>query len=201
MRSTFASGLSILLTTMTMGTPAALAWSIASTVCGMTPSSAATTMAAMSVTLAPRARIAVKAAWPGVSMKVTSCAVVAHLVGADVLRDAARLAGRDRGVADGVEQARLAVVDVAHDGDHRGARNEVGRVVDGLGLERRLLVGGVGDLDLAAEVAGEHLDGLVAEGLRDGHHLAVPHQGLDDLRGGHAEQLRDVLDRGARTAP
>ena len=70
--SMLASGLSILLTTMTMGTPAALAWSMASTVCGMTPSSAATTMTAMSVTLAPRARMAVKAAWPGVSRKVMS---------------------------------------------------------------------------------------------------------------------------------
>ena len=44
--------------------------------------------------------------------------VVPHLVGADVLRDAAGLAGRHGGVADGVEQAGLAVVDVAHDGDH-----------------------------------------------------------------------------------
>ncbi len=62
MRSMLASGLSILLTAMTIGTPAALAWSMASIVCGMTPSSAATTRTAMSVTLAPRARIAVKAA-------------------------------------------------------------------------------------------------------------------------------------------
>ena len=53
-----------------IGTPAALAWSIASLVWGMTPSSAATTSTTMSVTLAPRARIAVKAAWPGVSRKV-----------------------------------------------------------------------------------------------------------------------------------
>ena len=37
----------------------------------MTPSSAATTSTTMSVTFAPRARIAVKASWPGVSMKVT----------------------------------------------------------------------------------------------------------------------------------
>ena len=35
------------------------------------PSSAATTMIATSVTCAPRARISVNAAWPGVSMKVT----------------------------------------------------------------------------------------------------------------------------------
>ena len=104
---------------MTIGTPAALAWSMASTVCGMTPSSAATTMAAMSVTLAPRARMAVNAAWPGRVDEGDELAVVLHLVGADVLRDAAGLAGRHGGVADGVEQARLAVVDVAHDGDDR----------------------------------------------------------------------------------
>ncbi len=52
------------------GAPAALAWFRASTVCGMTPSSAATTSTTMSVTFAPRARMAVNASWPGVSMKV-----------------------------------------------------------------------------------------------------------------------------------
>jgi hypothetical protein len=48
--------------------------------------------------------------------------VDAHLVGADVLRDAARLARGDARAADGVQQARLAVVDVAQDGDDRWAR-------------------------------------------------------------------------------
>ena len=52
------------------GAPAALAWRIASMVCGITPSSAATTSTTMSVTEAPRARMAVNASWPGVSMKV-----------------------------------------------------------------------------------------------------------------------------------
>jgi len=37
----------------TMGTSAAFAWLIASKVCGMTPSLAATTMTAMSVDFAP----------------------------------------------------------------------------------------------------------------------------------------------------
>ena len=60
----------ILLLATIIGTFAARAWLRASTVCGMTPSSAATTSTTMSVTLAPRARMAVKAAWPGVSMKV-----------------------------------------------------------------------------------------------------------------------------------
>ena len=53
-----------------IGTSATRAWLIASTVCGITPSSAATTRIAMSVASAPRARIAVNASWPGVSMKV-----------------------------------------------------------------------------------------------------------------------------------
>ena len=52
---------------MTSGTLAAFAWLIASSVWGMTPSSAATTITAMSVTRAPRARIEVNASWPGVS--------------------------------------------------------------------------------------------------------------------------------------
>ena len=65
-----ACGLSILLIATMIGTPAALAWLIDSIVCGITLSSAATTRMAMSVACAPRARIAVKAAWPGVSMKV-----------------------------------------------------------------------------------------------------------------------------------
>jgi len=69
-RSGLASDLSILLSATTIGTFAALAWWIASTVCGITPSSAATTSTTMSVILAPRARIAVKASCPGVSRKV-----------------------------------------------------------------------------------------------------------------------------------
>ena len=44
-----------------------------------------------------------------------------HLVGTDVLRDAAVLARDDVGVADRVEQLGLAVVDVTHDGDDRRA--------------------------------------------------------------------------------
>ena len=58
----------------------------------------------------------------------------------------------DRRLADGVEQRRLAVVDVAHDRDHRRARLEV----VGLVLERDLLVLLVGrmlDDHLALELA------------------------------------------------
>ena len=68
--SGFAASLSILFIAMMIGTPAAFAWLTASLVCGFTPSSAATTMMTISVILAPLARIAVKASWPGVSIKV-----------------------------------------------------------------------------------------------------------------------------------
>ena len=61
-----------------------------------------------------------------VARRIDECHLVAqrrrHLIGADVLGDAARLAGHHVGLADGVEQRRLAVIDVAHDGDDRRAR-------------------------------------------------------------------------------
>ena len=63
-------GLSIFVTATTIGTLAALACLMASRVCGMTPSSPATTRMTMSVIFAPRARMRVKAAWPGVSRNV-----------------------------------------------------------------------------------------------------------------------------------
>ena len=70
MRCASAPGLSILLIATIIGTPAALVWAIASTVCGMIPSSHATTRMTMSVTFAPRFRMSVNASWPGVSRKV-----------------------------------------------------------------------------------------------------------------------------------
>ncbi len=71
-RSGLAPGLSILFTATIMGTLAARAWLMASRVCSITPSSAATTRMTRSVTCAPRARMAVKASWPGVSRKTIS---------------------------------------------------------------------------------------------------------------------------------
>ena len=56
------------------------------------------------------------------------------LVGADVLGDAASFARGHIGLADRVEQRGLAVVDVTHDGDDRGAVDEVLLVVGELGL-------------------------------------------------------------------
>ena len=64
-----ASGLSHLFTATIIGHDAALACLIASTVCGLIPSSAATTKITISVTLAPLALISVNASCPGVSIK------------------------------------------------------------------------------------------------------------------------------------
>ena len=72
---------------------------MASTVWGITPSSAATTRMAMSVTWAPLARMAVKASWPGVSRIGNLLPIVVNLVGPDVLGDAAHLTLGDAAVA------------------------------------------------------------------------------------------------------
>ena len=191
--STFAASRSILLTATMIGTSAARAWSIASTVCGMTPSSAATTTTTMSVTSAPRARIAVNAAWPGVSMKRDRLLARVHLVGADVLGDATGLSGDHLGLADRVEERGLSVVDVAHD---RHDRRAVLKVLVGV-LEDDLLglLLGCGDhLDLAVEGLGDDDHRLVGKRLRERRHLAERHERLDDLGAGEPERLGDFLD-------
>ena len=116
------------------------------------------------------------------------------LVRADVLRDPAGLGLDDRGLADRVEQRRLAVVDVAHDRDDRRPRSEILlAVVVRRGLE--LLLGGVLDRDLALELRADDLDLLVGERLRRRPHLAEAHEDLDELGHRDAERLREVLDR------
>ena len=124
-------------------------------------------------------------------------AVDLGLVGADVLRDAAGLGLDDRGLADRVEQRRLAVVDVAHDRDDRraGLERSSGVVVR---LRLGLLLARVLDRDLALELGRDQLDLVVGERLRRGLHLAEAHQHLDDLRHRDAERLREVADGDAR---
>jgi len=108
-----------------IGTFAAFAWSIASRVCGITPSSAATPSTTMSVTFAPRARIRVNASWPGVSTNTTLFSPNLHFVRADVLRDASGFARRHIRQADPVEQAGLSVVYVAPHRNHGRPRLQI----------------------------------------------------------------------------
>ena len=185
-----------------IGTSAALAWLMASTVCGMTPSSAATTSTAMSVACAPRARIAVNASWPGRVDERDRPVVLHDLVRADVLGDAAGLAGDDVRLADAVEQRGLAVVDVAHHGDDRRARLEQALVLFFLFVvaEQRLelelvLLAGLDEQHLGAEGLGDELDHLVGERLRAGDHLARVEQHPHEVGGGAVQLGRELLDR------
>ena len=123
-------------------------------------------------------------------------AVVVGLVGADVLRDPAGLRRHDRGLADRVQQRGLAVVDVAHDRDHRRARaQKIVGVLVGLGLD--VVVVGVLDRHLAPELGRDHLHLVVGQRLGRGLHRAEVHEQLDDLRHRDTECLREVAKRDA----
>ena len=120
-----------------------------------------------------------------------------HVVGADVLGDAAGLARRDLGAADVVEQRGLAVVDVAHDGDHRRARRRL------LGRVRHRRPAGpprsglpCSSLGRVAHLLDHQHRRVLVDRLVDGGHHAHVHQRLDDFGGldGHLlRQLRHVM--------
>src|SRR5690606_28386357 len=130
--------------------------------------------------------------------------VALDLVGADVLGDAAGLAGDDVRAADAVEDRGLAVVDVTHDGDdRRPVRRLVVLIVvlEEVDLEHLqqldlLRLTGIDETDLGADLGGAQLDHVVAERLGGGDHLALLHEEADDV-GRRAVQLRtEVLGRG-----
>ncbi len=118
-----ASGLSILLIATMIGTPAALAWLIDfdglrhHAVVGRHHEDGDVGRLRAAGTHGREGRVA-----GGVDEGDLAGRSVSHLVGADVLRDAAGFARNHVGVADGVEQRGLAVVDVAHDGHDRRTR-------------------------------------------------------------------------------
>src|ERR1700733_2474025 len=193
-RSGSASGLSILLTATTIGTPAAFACWIASMVCGMTPSSAATTITTTVGGLgAARAHCGEGRVTRRVQ-KSDRAAWRLDVVSPDVLRNAAGLAGRDLGAAHVVEQRSLAVIDVPHHRHHRSAHLELfGR---GLAALQAFL-----DLILAQQLGGvaEFLDHqhrrIALDRLIDGGHDAEVHQHLDDFGGLHRHLLRQLGHR------
>ena len=119
-----------------------------------------------------------------------------HLVGTDVLGDAAGLARDDVRLADRVEQLGLSVVDVTHDGDDRGTDLEVGVVlvlellleVETEALEELLVfVFRADDLDVVAELLAEDLEGRLVERLGRGRHLTEVEQRRHERTGLHAE--------------
>ena len=73
-----------------------------------------------------------------------------------MLGDAAGLAGDNIGIADGVEQRGLAVIDMAHDGDHGRTRHQVFRMIGD--VEQAFLDVGLGNAaDRVTELGGDQL--------------------------------------------
>ena len=173
-----------------IGTLAARAWLIASTVCGITPSSAATTriddVRDLGAARAHRGERLVAG-----SIDERDLAPVGlDRVRADVLRDSAELLLGDLGVADRVEQRGLAVIDMAHHGDHRRPRDHLARDLLGLALlDRGFDVEG-DVLDAVAELVGDQRRGVDVEHLVERRHHAEVHQLLDHLAGLDAHVAR-----------
>ena len=122
----------------------------------------------------------------------------ANFVGADMLRDAARLASGHIGGADGIEQGRLAVVDVAHDGDHRRTRHGFRAFLAALGgcirIFRGLFFEG-DDFRLRSEEARHFTGQFRVEGLIDGGEYSTHHQTRNHILGANAELLGQVFHR------
>ncbi len=130
------------------------------------------------------------------------------LVGADVLGDAAGLFLADIGLSDRVQQSRLAVVDVTHDGDDWRSSLQVLFVtlVLAVGEVERLeqlavLVLGGHDVHDVVHLAAEQLEGLVADRLRGGHHLTEVEQRLHQRGRVGVDLLGEVGQRRAAGQP
>ena len=116
-----------------------------------------------------------------------------HLIGADMLGDAAGLLRDDVGGADGVEQRGLAVVDMAHDGDHGRARLAIFGVI--LRADEAFLDVGLGDAPHGvAEFLGDELGGVGVDHIGDLVHFAVLHQELDDVDAPLGHAVGEFLD-------
>ena len=108
--------------------------------------------------------------------------VLLDLIGADMLRDAASLAGNDLGVADGVEQRCLAVVDVAHDGHDRRTRLLVFRRIRK--VEQAFLDIGLGNtLHRMTEFTGHQFCRVGVDHVAGLHDLALFHEIFHDIDG------------------
>ena len=130
------------------------------------------------------------------------------LVGTDVLGDAAGFFLADVGLADGVQQSGLAVVDVTHHGDHRRTTLQIGLValvlavaqIEGLQQLAVLVLGGH-DLDLVVHLAAEQLQCVVADRLGGRDHFAQVEQRLHQSGRVGVDLLGEVGQRRASRQP
>ena len=149
----------------------------------------------MSVTLAPRARMSGERGMAGrVDEGDLGARGRSHLIGADMLGNAARFAGYDVGLADGVEHRGLAVIDMAHDRDDRrpGARRFSSSSVTPprpISTSASLTRLTLWPNSSAISSAGIGVDGLVDRG-----HDSHSKQCLDDLGAARRHTARQFLD-------
>ena len=127
-------------------------------------------------------------------------AVLVHLIRTDVLGDATGFTGHHVGVADLVEQRRLTVVDVTHDGDDRRTRSLGFLVVVVAVVEQRLqfqffLLARFDQQQFGADLEGEQFHLLVGERHGGGHHFAVLHEEQHDVGRGAIQTRRELLSR------
>ena len=121
-----------------------------------------------------------------------------HMVGADVLGDAACLACGDLGLADVIEERGLAVIDMAHDRDHGRPRQFLDdRAIDALDIGLDLVV--TEELGGVAHLLDHQHGGVLVDGLVDGGHQTQVHHDLDDFGGLDRHLLGEFL-RGDRLA-
>jgi hypothetical protein len=119
--------------------------------------------------------------------------VLLDLVGTDVLGDAAGFTRDHIGATDGIEQRGLAVVDVAHDGDHRRPRYHLAALV--LDIEDAQFDVGFRDAaDGVTEFTGNQLGQIGVDDVARLHHLAFLHQVLDHVDRAFGHTLREFLD-------
>ena len=105
------------------------------------------------------------------------------LICTDGLRDAAGLACGNVGLADGIQNTGLAVVNVAHNANHRGTLHQILLRILFLG-EQALLNGHMHFvLDLCVELLCQQRSGIKIDHIVDGVHLAHLHELGNDLAG------------------
>ena len=119
----------------------------------------------------------------------------ADAVGTDMLGDPPCFTSDDIGIAQAVEERRLTVVDVPHDGDDRRTADEVSFVIDLFFLRDGFDDLSADEVGLVAEFFCDHLDGLSVEAHVDRHHQTDAHTGSDDLRHGDVHKAREVTHR------
>ena len=116
-----------------------------------------------------------------------------HLIGADMLGDAAGFAGNHVGMAQRVEQRGLAVIDMAHHGHDRRTRFGIGGIVDD--VEQAFLDVGRGHaLDGVAHFLGDQLRGVGIDHVGDLVHRALLHQQADDVDRALRHAVGEFLD-------